>query len=108
VPRNPSFSLHSNPERFLAESTPAPAGARNDDQIAFSAACQEFTASGLPQSNNIRAFVRINIRPEEQQNKTRTLHKRVKGCGTRKFNPPKYRPTRQYDTRISFPNLSQA
>jgi hypothetical protein len=29
----------------------------------------------------------VTIRPEEKKKKIRTLHKKVKGCGTRQFNP---------------------
>ena len=48
--------------------------------------------SGVPrcslQSNNIRTFVGVNGRSEEKKRKIRTLHKKMKGCGTQKLNPP--------------------
>jgi hypothetical protein len=31
--------------------------------------------------------VRANVHSEEKKKKIRTLHKKVKGCGTRKLNP---------------------
>jgi hypothetical protein len=63
--------------------------AQNDNQIIFSEASLEFTANGSPQSNNIRTFVRVNVRSEEKNKKIRTLHESVKGCGTQNSTHPK-------------------